>query len=291
MVGTTAAADPIECPPGSTPDPRSGQCLIVVSGDPGGDGGGGSGVTSPGRTSETAPSCTYTLGGKTKKVPCSGTSGWWSQSEQAYCTAASPQPPSGDPAWGGHTDGQVYECTRSVDPRLVGVVYLVWLAQPPNGAPPDPRVLAQRAVATMELSAVSIGIVPEARPGAVGVVGMPVWMWDADPDASRWGPVTKTAAAGGYSVTATGKVDKVVWSMGDGKVVVCRSPGTPYADSYGRQASPDCGYRYDRQGRYTVRATSYWSVDWAGLGQSGSIPLQFSDTAVITVGEVQVLTQ
>ncbi|NHA68234.1 hypothetical protein [Phycicoccus flavus] len=261
-------------------------------GDPGGGGGGsGGGSGGAGRSTTPARTCTYTLGGKKQTVPCSGKAGWWSQSEQAYCKAASPQPPAGDPAWGGHTDGQIYECTRSVDPRLVGVVYLVWLAQPPNGAPPDPRVLAQQAVATMNLRAVTIGIVPEASPGAVGVVGMPVWMWNADDGASTRGPMTKTAAAGGYAVSATARVTKVVWAMGDGEVVVCRAPGTPYADRFGSQASPDCGYRYDRQGRYTVRATSYWSVDWAGVGQSGSIPLQFSDTAVITVGEVQVLTQ
>ncbi|MGG5258643.1 hypothetical protein [Phycicoccus avicenniae] len=170
-------------------------------------------------------------------------------------------------------------------------MYLVWLPAPPDGAPPDPAMLAARAARTMNLRAVAIGIVPESRPEAIGLVGMPVWMWNASSAAETWGPVTKTASAGGYSVTATASVDKVVWSMGDGHVVLCRNPGTVYRDSFGSSESPTCGYRYDRQGRYTVRATSYWRVDWAGLGQSGSIPLQFSDTAVITVGEVQVLTQ
>ena len=55
------------------------------------------------------------------------------------------------------------------------------------------------------------------------------------------------------------------------------------------RSSPDCGYRYSRQGVYTVRATSYWVVRWAGIGQSGTIPLQFTRSAVITVGEAQVL--
>ncbi|GIL37606.1 hypothetical protein PDTK01_36810 [Phycicoccus sp. DTK01] len=143
----------------------------------------------------------------------------------------------------------------------------------------------------MNLRAVSIGIVPESKPGSVGLVGLPVWMWNASQAAETWGPVTKTAAVGAYSVTATAQVDKVVWSMGDGQVVVCRTPGTAYRDSFGDDDSPTCGYRYDRQGRYTVRATSYWHVDWAGLGQSGTIPLQFSDSTTITIGEVQVLNQ
>jgi len=68
-------------------------------------------------------------------------------------------------------------------------------------------------------------------------------------------------------------------------------PGTPYEDSYGRQDSPDCGYTYTRQGVYQVWARSYWSVQWSGLGQSGSIPLQFANSVRITVGEAQVLTQ
>ena len=57
------------------------------------------------------------------------------------------------------------------------------------------------------------------------------------------------------------------------------------------KSSPDCGHTYVRQGKHQVRATSYWQVDWSGMGQSGSIPLSFSDTALVTIGEAQVLTQ
>ena len=143
----------------------------------------------------------------------------------------------------------------------------------------------------MNLRAVRMGIVPEPKPGRVGLVGMPVWMWADAPDASTWGPVTKSVSAGGYTVTATAKVIKVVWAMGDGEVVVCRTPGTKYEDRYGKESSPDCGYSYERSGHFRVRATSYWEVDWSGIGQSGTIPLSFSDSVLITVGEVQVLTQ
>ena len=194
--------------------------------------------------------------------------------------------------WGGRTEGQIYECNRPVNVgAIAAVIFQIWLAQPPAGAPPDPRVLAQQAIARMNLKAVSIGIVPEPLPGRVGLVGMPVWMWDANPGPSTWGPMTKSAAAGGYTVTATAKVSRVVWSMGDGEVTVCRTPGTPYQDSFGMQDSPDCGYTYGRQGRYVVRATSYWTVDWSGMGRSGSIPLSFVDSVRVTIGEAQVLTQ
>ena len=79
--------------------------------------------------------------------------------------------------------------------------------------------------------------------------------------------------------------------MGDGQVVVCQGPGTPYLDSYGRRSSPTCGHTYTRQGRYTVRATSHWVISWAGIGQSGTIPLDLTNTVNLTIGEVQVLTQ
>ena len=291
MTAAPALAEPIVCPPGTVPDPNGGQCVItvLVPGTSGGNGGNGAGAPAEPAAQRT---CTFTLLGSSREMPCSSDDGWWSQSQQAYCEAASPQPPLSDPVWGGRTEGQIYECTRpGAAFGVVAPVFLIWLAQPPAGAPPDPRVLAQQAVATMNLKAVSIGIVPEPAPGRVGLVGMPVWMWDTNPGPSTWGPITKAASAGGYTVTATAKATKVVWSMGDGEVVVCRTPGTPYEDSYGRQDSPDCGYTYTRQGVYQVWARSYWSVQWSGLGQSGSIPLQFANSVRITVGEAQVLTQ
>ncbi len=287
-----ASADPIACPSGSTPDPSSGECLIIATtpGGGGSNGGGSGGGANPQPAAKRT--CTFTLLGEPMDMPCLSKDGWWSASQQAYCKAASPQPPLSDPAWGGRAQGQIYECTRpGTALGLVAPVFLIWLAQPPAGAPPDPRVLAQRAVAAMNLQAVSIGIVPEARPGSVGLVGLPVWMWDTNPSASSWGPVTKSASAGGSTVTATAKVSRVVWSMGDGEVTVCRTPGTPYQDSFGMKDSPDCGYTYTQQGRYVVRARSYWTVDWSGMGRSGSIPLSFVDSVRVTIGEAQVLTQ
>jgi hypothetical protein len=152
-------------------------------------------------------------------------------------------------------------------------------------------VLAQRAIAQMELRAVAIGIVPEPGAGRVGIVGMPTWMWVTDPGPATVGPISRTVSAGGFSVTAVAKADRIVWQMGDGATVTCRGPGTPYADSFGRQSSPDCGHTYTRQGTYTVRATSYWAVQWSGMGLNGTIPLSFTRTTNITMGEAQVLTQ
>jgi len=133
--------------------------------------------------------------------------------------------------------------------------------------------------------------VPEPTAGSVGLVGVPNWMWVSEPDEQTYGPITRSASAGGFTVTATARVQRVVWDMGDGQTVVCTGPGTPYADRYGMASSPDCGHKYTRQGRYTVQATSYWVITWAGIGQAGTITMDLSQSAPLTIGEVQVLTQ
>jgi len=206
---------------------------------------------------------------------------------------ADPQPPQSEKVWEGHTDGAIYLC--EVPPGLGGmyvVGYLIpyWSLTAPV-APPDPEVLAQQAVASMQLQAVRVGIVPEARAGSVGLVGMPNWMWVSVPDAQTFGPITRTASAGAWTVTATARVASVAWDMGDGRVVTCAGPGTPYDPSFGAASSPDCGHTYTQQGTHTVRATSHWVVTWSGIGQAGTITLDLTQATDVTIGEAQVLTQ
>ena len=142
----------------------------------------------------------------------------------------------------------------------------------------------------MRLEAIDIGIVPEAAADRVGLVGMPVWMWVNEPDQHTWGPITETVTAGAYSLTATARVKRVSWAMGDGKTVQC-GRGTVYEDRFGTASSPTCGHTYVKPGRYTVTAESSWVVDWAGVGQTGSIDLEVSRDAQLTIGEAQVLIQ
>lgn len=226
-----------------------------------------------------------------KEMPCVQGVSRWSNDQGCYVSLTDPQPSTSDQVWEGHTKGAIYDC---YSPDLVGTRLTVqWSATPPPGlqAPPDVRLLSRQAVAGMELKAIRIGIVPEDRARSVGIVGLPTWMWVAARGPSTWGPITRTASAGGFSVTARARVRRVVWAMGDGSVVTCTGPGTVYVDSFGRRSSPDCGHTYTRQGTYTVRATSYWVVEWAGIGQRGTIPLSFTQRTVITMGEAQVLTQ
>nr|WP_300151889.1 hypothetical protein [Propionicimonas sp.] len=225
-----------------------------------------------------------------REVPCSNPElGTWSNARACYIKAESPPPPLTDAVWSGNTTGSIYRCSASGIWSGPGS-YLFWADSAP-GVVPDPRVLAQQAVTQMRLRAVKIGMAPEPSPGSVGLVGLPIWLWVASPDQSTWGPNTKTASAGGYSVTATGKVTRVVWSMGDGGTVACTSTGTSYTDSFGMSASPDCGYRYTKQGTYTVTATSYWTINWSGIGESGVINQTYTSSVVVTIGELQTVVK
>jgi hypothetical protein len=281
------------CPDGSDPvpveqecDPLTGECRWIY--ECAGGGGGGDGDTGMGGSS----TCTY----QGKEMPCTGPAGSvWSGGHGCYVGdvwdpgGEGPIPPPGQT----NEDGAWHVCYwpppgSSWDP--------VWIE---NGmATIDPVLLANRAIASMNLDPITIGIVPESGPNRVGLVGLPVWMWADNQTANTWGPITRSASQGPVSVTATATVSSVVWDMGDGTKVTCTGPGTPYADRYGKQDSPTCGYRYEKtsseqpDGAYQVTATSHWVVEWTGGGQSGTIELDLTtETLPIRVGDAQVLTQ
>jgi len=258
------------------------------------------GTTGPSRTpivpggGSTAPArvCTERVGNgsDTQPVDCQFQGGWWVDSRQCYVKAMVPQPPLTDERWGGHTDGAIYMCVAlGADARYFTRFFWA-LNQPPEIPAVDPSVLAQQAVAALQLRPIRMGMVPEDKPGYVGLVGMPVWMWVDTPDPHTYGPATNTASDGSVTVTINAKVAKTLWEMGDGKSVTCMTAGTAYQDSYGKQMSPECGYSYSKQGTYTIRATTTWDIAWtANTGQSGTIPLTLTATRTVVIGEVQVI--
>lgn len=285
-VSVPSQASPIEC---EEYDLITGRCVIFLQPPPPdypvppGEGPG-----DPGEPGE--PVCVDHL--TENEMPCVVGTWYWSYDWACY-TKIELNPDPNDPAWGGRTEGALYWCSRGVtltDPFPPDSV-LRWSPSPPWGSPPDPEELARAAVETMNLRAINVGIVPEPVPGRVGIIGLPTYMWVESPTASTWGPITRTATSGPWSVTATAHVDWIDWDMGDGTIVTCTTVGTPYADAYQDQPSPDCGHTYTEDGDYTVTATSYWVIEWSGLGQSGTINMDFADSAAITMGEVQVIVQ
>ena len=114
-------------------------------------------------------------------------------------------------------------------------------------------------------------------------------MWVKSPAPNTWGPITRSVSEDGYTVTATGRVSKVVWDMGDGTQVTC-GVGKPWRSIWvHNEASPDCGHVYVKDAEYTITATSYWEVNWSGIGETGTITLQLSDDATLRIAEVQVV--
>jgi hypothetical protein len=273
---TAAAAPPVEC---QRSDPRTGVCLIWVPAPGGGAGGDGPSAEPVGAGGEDAPEdpnpCTYEI--------------------------ADPQPWPLHPVWAGQNpdSGTIWLMVCPPPPGFsrdwIALVFLADGADPPPGAPIDPRTLAEQAIDSMVMHGPQIRMAPPSG-STGGLVGLPVWMW-TERGEHITGPTTASASAGGVTVTAVGEVSRIVWHMGDGNTVTCGA-GTPYpAGSDGE--SPDCGYTYATASTnhmaggapWPITATSTWTITWSGGGQSGTEVLELSSTAELAVGELHVLNQ
>jgi hypothetical protein len=261
-------------------------------------------IVCPGQRPGEEPGTTVPVSGKEracyyqgKKISCTHGDAVWDGRCYVSQVPESQWPAKDDPVWQGHEDGVIVECLpypciqRPDQDNADCGASLAWRPGLPEQGP-DPEVLAMRAIDQMQLQPIDIGIVPDDEPGAIGAVGLPVWAWVREPAPATYGPIDAEASAGGITVRAKARVQRVVWDFGDGTVLTCEGPGSPYEDRFGIADSPDCGHRYEKQGDpYEVTATSYWAVEWTGGGQSGTIPLDLTATTRIRVGEYQVLNQ
>jgi len=167
-----------------------------------------------------------------------------------------------------------------------------WLPAAPDAVTrADAEAAARRVLASLGLTAIDLGIHPRGDTvDRMGYVGWHTWLWAESPSDRQWGPVEARASDSGISVSLTARVAEVTWDMGNGDSVACQR-GTAWSESRtqgGRNvASPDCGYVYAEDGRYTVTATSEWAVDWSAAGYTGTLPLTLSRSADVIVGELQ----
>jgi len=243
----------------------------------------------PGGTANSTPPSTggsACLNDFLKPIPCSLNGAVWTPTWGCYAG------PSGQVPDAAHQGMTAYQCKYNGAGGAIpsGVVPIYWLTNPLAAV--DPAALASQAVASMRLGPIRIGMVPEAAPGSMGIVGVPAWLWVDGPDAQTFGPASSSASAGGVTVSARAKVSKVVWNLGDGGAVTCVSVGTVFRTGDGGKRSPDCGYTYSKQGTYTIRATSTWAITWtATTGVSGTMSLSFTSTRTLVVGEIQVVTR
>ncbi|WP_028649043.1 hypothetical protein [Nocardiopsis sp. CNT312] len=154
-----------------------------------------------------------------------------------------------------------------------------------GGGGTSPVQVAAQAIEMLPLPVPEIGLAPD--PSTTALAGMPVWLWVEN---QTWTTVSRTATAGSISVTATATPDRVEWDMGDGSSVTCYNAGRPYTSG----ASSSCTHTYEspsRSGPYTITATVYWRITWAGSGVSGGQTLSQTSTATLPVSEAQALVQ
>lgn len=243
-----------------------------------------------------------------REVPCSSEFGAWDGN--CYVRAAvEPVPAQGAPVWGGNDDGLIIECNPFGclgGPSPCPDRTLDWAASPPVQQGPSAEELAERAVASMNLTTGPIGSTPPAAtsdPNAVGTIGLPVWLWIASDADNAVGPIIRSASGGSLTVTATGTLDRVEWTLtgANGNTVgaiTCdgaNAPGTPYDGRNSAEPSPTCGFGADLNGspgNLTLTGTAYWSVDWTGGSQEGHIDFTApSNSTQIRIGELQMLVQ
>lgn len=158
----------------------------------------------------------------------------------------------------------------------------------------NPDAVARQVVARLSLPGATPVFGPDPKinkvqPGAL-LVGYPYWL--TVPGEST---LTTTATAQGLTLTMTAIRVRVVFELGDGTTKVCTHtqpwPGPDRALGPGNQPldSPVCGHRYATKGTMQIRGTTYWEVTWSGEGQSGMIPVMFTDTVSLPVIEVHAV--
>lgn len=275
-------------------NPVTGLCTkMEVSVGTGSQSGGSAGGGSGGSSAAGERVCSY----RGQELRCNTSAGVWSNSLAAWCRTAEPPPPHTDEVWAGRTDGAVYVCIGP-DGSLVpdpGLSFFRWLPAPPDAVTQaEAEAAARRVLASIGLEAIDLGMQPRGdTTERMGFVGWHTWLWADSPSDKQWGPVTATASDSGIAVRLTAGATRVQWDMGDGATVSCgRGTAWSAARTQGGKnvASPDCGHVYEQDGRYTVTATSTWSVNWSAAGFTGTLPLQLSRSADVVVGEVQAVT-
>jgi len=234
------------------------------------------------------------------EIPCQGDLGWWSNSSQCYkrlSNAQHPAPQGKDPAVGAwyDCDKTVSLCDRGITTCNGPFTFSEWLLTPPPGVVTlTPGQAARSLIESFRLEGITVGFAPDPTvAGSKSYVGVPSWMWAANPTPLSYGPYVQSTTLGGVTITATAQVSSIVWNMGDGTTVACANAGTPFVVAYGAVDSPTCGHRYARTsaaqpgGTFPITATSQWQVSWEGGGESGVIPLTTTATSAVRINEIQ----
>lgn len=164
-----------------------------------------------------------------------------------------------------------------------------------NAGPPPPQITpqqaAQTAIARLQFTAAGPGAGPTSAANDLpfdAPVGYPVWLWaDGGTTTNR----TVTDAVGGMTVQITVRFDHLSWDAGDGTGTFTCGTGTEWVKGAAEPAakSPTCDHVYEEMGRYTITATTHWTITWAAGGQTGTVPMAIAQSRPFDVGELQTV--
>lgn len=160
----------------------------------------------------------------------------------------------------------------------------------------DPREVAREVIAQLTFPDATpiFGPDPDVNQAAPGklVVGFPYWLTVAGADHQ-----STSATSQGLTLRLDARRTKVVFEMGDGRVLTCTEtrswPGERAGfNGMGKpKSSPVCGHSYGRTGEVVIRATMHWEVTWHGGGMSGVDPLEFTDEIALDVVELHTVVR
>lgn len=255
-----AAADgDSPCPPGTNPVSVGSGVICVVVTDPGQPGDPGD----PGDGDQGPVGCYKSDG---TKVPCHTADGYWWSAYQCY--AAPYDAPPGTPAWQGHTDGSLWQCTSctSAGTATTCNVQIIWTAPGEEPGPPTPEQLAATALGVMPLVKADVHTAPE--PPKATYVGVENWLWVPR---AQWTTLSKSVSAGATTVTVTAAPSQIIWDLGP-TAATCYGPGEPWVRGMSDAARTNCGYTFEKSsggepdGRFVITATIRYWVTWSCSG-------------------------
>lgn len=208
---------------------------------------------------------------------------WWEKKNRGWSLEDSYDLPTQDPCFG-ITDPIAYVECQSIP----------WLENEDTENPPvvvvTPEQAAQKVIAKLKFTAADPQVGPNRDHHDLPfdtAVGYPLWLWTSGGTTSD----SVTESVGPLTVAVSIQLDKVTWKLGDGSTLRC-DKGTKWRKGMtpGKR-SPTCGHVYKKPGKYTIEATSHWTISWTAGGESGTMPYSITADRPLEVGEIHVLVR
>jgi len=165
-----------------------------------------------------------------------------------------------------------------------------------SNVPPKPCVSCAVHQALEQASAQIPTPEIQIAPNTVGgispatIVNLPTWLWISG---AVWHPVSASVTVGGLTASVVAQPTSVTWSMGNGALLNCNGPGTPYNYYISAELQQtNCSYTYTNvftDSVVNLTAIIHWTVTWSATnGDSGSLsPLSTQSTIPVHIEQIE----